>query len=333
MAAARVPVIVAVLCLASAGYLDASSPSLADARSDISNLRFDQAESELLSLVRSEGGERRLEALYLLAGLKRSAAEAEILYQEVIDSDPGGSWGARAALSMAKIRYATGDYLGALALLEGASLCPRWEEACLFQGLCALMSGDYEAARSSFSQIKRGRYRVWAELGLAELEAKENKLVEACRRYQELAQTMISPVALYRYGECLEGEGKGEEARVCFQNLWKNFRESPEAVRAAEKLKVLEQGKEQEKEQTPARPPAGAFTIQLASFADRANALKFAAEVKKVLPGVRIDTDLVGYRELHRVRYGYFPNSEEAQAKAEELRSLLGSEVLVTRIE
>jgi len=59
------------------------------------------------------------------------------------------------------------------------------------------------------------------------------------------------------------------------------------------------------------------FTIQFGSFADRANAIKLASEIKKTYPAVRIDSELVNYREVFRVRYGQYATREEAQSAGE----------------
>ena len=61
------------------------------------------------------------------------------------------------------------------------------------------------------------------------------------------------------------------------------------------------------------------FTLQFGSFRDRGNAIKLAAKVKRVFPGVRIDSELVDYREYHRVRYGYFRTRDEAQAMGQRI--------------
>jgi len=331
MAARTLPPVVLLIVLGAA-LNAAGAGMLAEARSDIRNLRYRQAEEKLLALARTGSGSERLEALYLLAGLKRSAAEAEILYRELMDSDPEGEWGRRAALTLAEIRYATGDYRGALELLHRSFPCGSSEEVCLFQGLSCLMLGDYDAAAASLGKVRRGRFRVWADLALAEIDRKEHRGAEACQRYRDLARAMVNPVALYRYGECLESEGRSQEALKWYQRIIEDFSESPEAVKASAKIHALEQAPSATAPARVSATPEGAFTVQLGAFQDRANALRFLAEIRGVLPGVRIDTEVTGRRELHRVRYGYFRTREEAQAKADEIRELIGEEAIVSRI-
>jgi hypothetical protein len=57
-----------------------------------------------------------------------------------------------------------------------------------------------------------------------------------------------------------------------------------------------------------------------------------ADRIKKTLPGVRIDTDLIDYREVHRVRFGFFQTREEAQKKIDELIPSFGNELSIMKI-
>ena len=81
------------LCLlataGSAGLVSAAS--ILSAKRDIARLRYDLAESKLVDIARTLSGERRQEGLFLLAGLKSSASESEIIYQEIICSLPASA--------------------------------------------------------------------------------------------------------------------------------------------------------------------------------------------------------------------------------------------------
>jgi septal ring-binding cell division protein DamX len=59
------------------------------------------------------------------------------------------------------------------------------------------------------------------------------------------------------------------------------------------------------------------YTLQFGSFTERANAIKLASEIKKRYPAVRIDSELVNYREVFRVRYGQYATRAECQAAGE----------------
>ena len=323
-----------------------SSPARPDerqlerARDDIRALRYADAESTLSDVVASTRGETRNESLFLLAGLKSSVAEASRIYNRIIDDDPGGEWAKRAQLELSKIQYALGDYGESLRILEDSRACDVSDEACLFQGLSAIMVKRYRDARRPLGSIHKGKLRTWAYLSLAEVETGMNRPDEACTRYESLASAMIIPAALYRYGECLENKGDVEGAENEYERIIKNFRDTPEAVLAAEKLSRLAEqsaappvAAAADTVDTEALPPeegiTSGFTIQFGSFRDRGNAIKLSAKIKRVYPGVRIDSELIDYREHYRVRYGYYKTREEALARAEEIARNIGEDYTI----
>ena len=87
-----------------------------------------------------------------------------------------------------------------------------------------------------------------------------------------------------------------------------------EVFASAESQPVLEPAQEE-------APLRSGFTIQFGAFHDRTNAIKLMAQLKSKLPGVRIDSELLHYKEVHRVRFGYFATREEAQRKANDIAS------------
>jgi TolA-binding protein len=308
-----------------------SAADIERARRDISALRYEQAEQQLVDIARSTAGEERQEALYLLAGLKNSVAEAQMIYQEVVDIEPRSEWSHKSQVELAKIHYAVGDYGQAFRILDGSSACRSSEEACYFQGLSAVMLKRYDDARDALSRVRRGSYRPWAFLALAEVDMQTADAAGACRRYRSMARSGLSPTAMYRYGECLEKSGESEEAAAVFGNVVRNFRDTPEALLADQKLRalanaasrpVLEPAEGQE-------PLRSGFTLQFGAFHDRTNAIKLMAQLKQTLPGVRIDSELLHYKEVHRVRFGYFATRQEAQQKANEISSQIREPVSI----
>jgi tetratricopeptide (TPR) repeat protein len=317
----------------------AQPPNLNEAREDIAKLRFDAAEIKLTEIARNSSRETRQEALYLLAGLKQSGPEAELIYQEVIDLGNRSTWSKKASLEIAKMRYAIGNYREALRIIEDSYACDSSDEACLFYGLSAIMLERYEDAKTPLSRIKRGRLRAWAYLSLAEIEMAMDNREEACKRYEAMANTMINPTAIYRYAECLEGGGDVELARVEFHELVKNFKNTPEAILAAEKLQIMDKAQPAESPDVSAvettdeeTPFVEGYTIQFGSFHDRYNAIKLAAKLKRLFPNVRIDSDLVGSREIHRVRLGYFRTREEAQSRATAISRETDDELVIMKL-
>jgi tetratricopeptide (TPR) repeat protein len=278
----------------------------------------------------AEGGER-LEALFLRAGVVRSGREAEALYKQVIEADAAGDYAPDAQLELAKIQFARGLYEGAYATLHESALCEDSEEACLFEGMSAVMLHRYDEARPALERVRKGRAKTWAALSLAEAEDGIGQTDAACARYDALARAEVSPSAWYRWAECLEKSGDKEGAIKEFQALAEAFPLTPEAVRAGEKRTVAAQPAP-----TPApadapppaadpdeKPRGAGYTIQFGSFGERANAIKLASEIKREYPAVRIDSELVNYREVFRVRYGFYPTRDAAVAAGEEMSKKL----------
>ncbi|MBP2681806.1 MAG: Sporulation related domain, partial [Candidatus Krumholzibacteriota bacterium] len=166
-----------------------------------------------------------------------------------------------------------------------------------------------------------------AEIGLENRE-------EGCRRYRSVAQSAGNPTAMYRYGECLEEQGETGSARGVFEEIVGKFEDTPEALLAGQKLRAIRSTPSSQPPATAESQPGGepggtpplttGFTLQFGSFQDRTNAIKLAAELKRDLPGVRIDSDLVDSKEVHRVRYGFFKSRAEAERRAEEVAREIG---------
>jgi len=220
--------------------------------------------------------------------------------------------------------------------LHDSNACDESEEACLFEGMSAVMLRHFDDAMAPLQHVRKGRARVWATLSLAEALDGKGQNSEACAQYDALARAKVSPAAWYRHAECLEKAGNPDEARKEYAELAEAFPLTPEAVRAAEK-----QTPPAPATSTPAAPepeapapsaaqddkPRGAgYTIQFGSFGERANAIKLASDIKKLYPAVRIDSELVKYKEVFRVRYGFYSTREGAQQAGEQISKALGGE-------
>ena len=147
-----------------------NTAQLERARSDIRALRYADAESTLAEVAASASGKTLNESLFLLASLKSSTAEASSLYHRIIADDPGSEWAKHAQLELSKIKYAMGEYGESLRILEDSGACDVSDEACLFQGLSAIMLERYRDARRPLGSIRKGKLRTWAYLSLAEVD-------------------------------------------------------------------------------------------------------------------------------------------------------------------
>jgi tetratricopeptide (TPR) repeat protein len=230
-------------------------------------------------------------------------------------------------IELAKIQYAMGNYNEAIDMLDESGACRKSDEACYFQGVSAVLVKRFDVAEESLSRVKSGKFRPWAYISLAEVEMELDNGDEACRKYRSMSRSLINPTAMYRYGECLEKQGESAEAAGVFEEIMENFEGTPEALLAAEKLQVIRREPAPAVRDAPPVPAdaeeftplATGYTLQFGSFQDRANAIKLASRLKRELPGIRIDSDLLNFKEVHRVRFGYFRSRADAQRKADEI--------------
>ncbi|HET6349538.1 MAG TPA: SPOR domain-containing protein, partial [Candidatus Krumholzibacteria bacterium] len=256
----------------------------------------------------------------------RSGQEAETLYRELAEGNPDGRYADEARLELAKIQFATGRYEGAYGTLHDANACDHSEEACLFEGMSAVMLHRYNDAIPVLQNIRKGQAKVWATLSLAEAMDGAGQHDDACDRYEALARARVSPAAWYRYAECLEKRGDRDGARREYQALGSAFPQTPEAIRAAEKLNATAPATPPpapEMAAPEAAPRSSGYTLQFGSFADRDNAMKLAADIKQTYPAVRIDSELINYKEVFRVRIGFYPTRDAARRAGEEMAKLI----------
>lgn len=295
--------------------------------------RIGQADSMFARAASMAQGDERAEALFLRAGVVRSGRDAQTIYRELIETAPSGEYAARAQIELAKIQFASGLYEGAYATLHESGVCEQSEEACLFEGMSAIMLHRYDDARPALQRVRKGKNQTWAALSLAEANAGTGQEAAACAQYDALTRARVSPAAWYRHAECLERAGDRETAKKEFDALSEAFPQTPEGVRAAEKNAIAAAPAPAPAPAAPepapaadpdAKPRGSGFTVQFGSFGDRANAIKLSSEIKKMYPAIRIDSELVNYREVFRVRYGFYATREAAVAAGAEMSKTLG---------
>ncbi len=317
-----------------AGARDDAGDLIRRAKREASAGRFADAESTFARAERVARGDDRVEAMVLHAAITPSATDAQRLYESVLDEAPPGEMKARAAIELAKIHFAMGRYETARSVLRDADACASSDEACLFEGLASVQMNDYDGAVAALARVRRGHNRTWAALATAEAEAGAGRDEDACRDYESLARARVSPTAWYRYAECLERAGDTDGARREYRALADAFPQTPEALRAASKLAPPEAAEPPaptggETASEGSIPPGKGYTVQFGSFGDRANAIKLAAKIKKTYPNVRIDSELVNYREVFRVRYGYYASRDEAQAAGDDMSKRMDEQFTV----
>lgn len=285
-------------------------------------------------------------ALVMLARVETDYAKAETLLRRVMASDNERA-ADRARLEIATMRYATGDYAGALDLLSAGKVKPSErdaEKAAYFTALCHRQLGDNARAAAEFAEITRGEYSSWSMLARADIDAQEGRAAEAIGKYEGLARSHRNPIAVFKLAECLEQLGEREKAFDRYRSLIDEFPRSFEAARANEKLQLLAASKTRARDEkqpgggesgisAPRKdkePAAGEhrFTIQFGSFSTKANALAVSDKLAGMFRGVRVERFELEGRVMHRVRVGIYESRESAEkdvARAKERFGLTGA--------
>lgn len=289
---------------------------------------------------RLDGGSLH-EALLFLAGLETDEGRAESLYRRVLAAAPSRE-AAQAAIELAKIAYARGEYRAALELLSGdrgERQAEARDEAAYFRGLSLRQIGERARARAEFSRVTRGDFGAWSLLALADIEMEEGRLPEAIALYERASKTAAHPVARFGLGECYERSGAAERALETYRAISRDLPRSLEAARAAEKVALLARTRDTRARESAAgggerggargsassaAPSADRYTIQFGAFGSRANALASARRIEGVIAAVRVESVEMEGRVWHRVRAGVYESKSTAERDCGRVRETLG---------
>jgi tetratricopeptide (TPR) repeat protein len=277
------------------------------------------------------------DALLFIARTETDYAKADRLLRRVIASRNERAAG-RASLELATIRYATGDYAGALDLLAGGrpeGTDREAEKARYFAGLCLRQLGDTARAAAQFASITRGEYSPWSMLARAEIDARAGRFSEAIDGYERVARSQRSPIAAFELAECLEQLGERDKALERYRSLITEFPQSFEAVKANEKIQRARARDETQPGggESGASPAGGGtstaavrsrYTIQFGAFATQANALAVSEKLGTMFRAVRVERFEHEGRVMHRVRVGIYESSEAAATDVARAKERLG---------
>lgn len=285
-------------------------------------------------------------ALLVLGRIETDYTKAEALFRRVMASENDRA-ADRARVELATMRYATGDYNGALDLLAKRS-ARGFEgdagKAAYFAALSRKQLGDRARAAAEFAAITKGDYSSWSLLARAEIDVQEGRLAEAIGKYETLVKSHGNPVAVFGLAECLERLGERDRAIDRYRSLIGEFPRSFEAAKANEKIQLLtasratmrdekqtgggESGISPARENTSSPDGELRFTIQFGSFATKANALAVSGKLEGMFRGVRVERFELEGRVMHRVRVGIYESRESAAddvARAKERFGLTGA--------
>jgi tetratricopeptide (TPR) repeat protein len=337
----RIPAPVIFLVVIAAAAL-AARGGLKRAEELFRRCEYDRARAAAGGDTVSTDRDARAEALLMLARLETDYVSAGRLYRRVMASENARA-ADRARLDLATMRYAAGDYAGALDLLseKGAGDSDRdAEKGIYFAALCRRQLGDTVRAAAELASITRGEYSGWSMIARAEIDARQGRLGEAIAKYESVLRSRRDPVAAFGLAECLERAGEREKALDRYRDLIEEFPRSFEAGRSSEKVQLLaaprgkpkddkqegggEAGKASSRDAASSGDENGSFTIQFGAFGTKANALAAAAKLEGLFRGVRVERFETEGRVMHRVRVGMYESKEAAARDAERAKDRLG---------
>lgn len=284
----------------------------------------------------SLSGAELAEAVLVLARLETKTAAAEPLYRRIMAAGPGAS-AARAALDLAKIAYARGEYRDAVTLLSadrGGLDGREAAEAVYFRGLAYKQLGESSRASAELAQVPRGPYFSWSLIARAEIEAQAERLPAAIGLYERALAVEGHPVARFGLAECRERAGERDRALETYRSIAKDFPRSLEAAQATEKIRLLAQSrgapaaesapKGGERGDRRPAPPVQRYTIQFGAFGSRDNAAAAAKKLGSMVSAVRVESVEMDGRVWHRVRAGLYESKEAAESDLARVREKLG---------
>jgi tetratricopeptide (TPR) repeat protein len=337
----RIPAL--AVCLAALAVAAiAAGPGLKRAEELFRKCDYERARAAVAGDTSSTDGGARAEALLMLARLETDYTNAETLYRRVMASESERA-ADRARIDLATMRYAAGDYAGALDLLaekRGGASDRDAGKGTYFAALCRRQLGDTARAAAELASITKGEYSSWSVLARAEIDARQGRLTEAIAKYESAVRSRRDPVAMFGLAECLERAGDRDKALDRYRALIDEFPRSFEAGRSNEKVQLLaaprgtskedgaagggESGKASARESAVSAGEKGGFTIQFGAFTSNANALAVAAKLEGTFRGVRVERFETEGRIMHRVRVGMYESREAAARDVERAKERLG---------
>lgn len=317
----------------------APAPSKSQTQSSVAERKVDQA-TDALALGRvdeartwigqipvgSAPSGREDDVAFLRAMLANDGSEHAAALEEYARAFPKGKHRREAALALARVHYARGEYSEAVNLLNifspGVEKDFIGRQALIQCGLALLAQGDSPGAlqflRSAEPDLLGSPQEEAYFFALAEAALRANKPAdagEALRRLLEKhAKGDYGPQALYALAQSMETVGRTGDAAGVFRQIMVRFPMSYEAARVRDRGIRLTPA--------PASPLSlgGGFAIQVGAFSRRDLADALASDLKSA--GVEDVSVKQGTENppVYRVRAGSFATREEARALGERFR-------------
>lgn len=261
---------------------------------------------------------------------------------------------------LGEYKTAAGRYDEAAKLSSGSAQVRR----LLARGRSLLAARDFHGASGAFSDALRfGSRAAEARLGLADVAFGSGEAGRAVILYSEILDRSpsdpVAPLALAQRIQGLDAQGRSQEALVDARRLVEAYPRSTEAAAMRDRIRVDERSRSLGPLPTettppvatprPAAPPptaprepetrtpterpeagekqpvAGGYSLQFGAFSTEDNARDLGQKLEGLgLENVRVEEEQRGGRIFYRVRAGYYPDSETAEAEGNRLREAHG---------
>jgi TolA-binding protein len=319
-------ILASLLCLAN---LASASEGAAWARAQASLSITSQTDKGLDEYLKAYPmGSHAAHAWLLKARQEQGLGQARARLDKAVQMDPEGPDGCAAGLEEGRIAFAQSDTLAAEASLSRAGSCGPSIQALALRGRCRLLLKLLPGARADFAQClalsataagsEDASSLEEARLGLADEAAAEGDTEGALAGYGLLWQAQppssLAAQALWQAAQLRQARAETATAQELYARLVKDYPESFEAGRAAERLAALEP-------LAPAAPakPGSRFTVQVGSFSQKLAAAQLYNLLKDHGYPVRKGIKTVNGHRFIDVSVGEFKGREAAVEYAKNL--------------
>jgi len=319
-------------CLLSMASAASASESAAWAKAQASLSITAQAGAGLDEYLKAyPKGSHAAHACLLKARQEQGLAQARAWLDKAVALDPAGPDGCAAGLEAGRIAFAQSDTLAAEASLGKALACGPSMQALALRGRCRLLLKQLAGARADFAQCQAlsgtasgdedSLSLEQARIGLADEAAAEGDTEGALAGYGMLWQaqppSFLAAQALWQAAQLRQARAESATAQALYAKLVKDYPESFEAGRAAEKLATPEPATLA----SPAAPgKAGSrFTVQVGSFSQKEAAAQLYGLLKDHGYPVRKGIKTVHGHRFIDVSVGEFKSREAAMEYAKNL--------------
>lgn len=335
--------------IVAAFFCSQASSEIGKARDLVRRADYESARKVVAADTASLAGSELCESLLLLARIETDITRSEELYRRVM-AEGCSQQAAKAALELALMAYAQGDYVAAVELLSSESgelSKPEASKAAYFLAMSWKQLGENGKARSAFSKFSEGDYWEWSQIALAEIELGDGKTEKALAIYERAAKTRAAATARFGVAECLERMGQKEQAEREYRSICTDFPNSFEASKAQEKIVLISglrpggdheiagpfQSGQYKVESKEEESLEDSFTLQFGAYERSANAIAASEKLKSILPAVRIERVEIEGKVWYRVRAGIYRGRRNAERDLVKVRERLGMSGTVVPIE